>query len=183
MTRQEFIEDVNSWVDLLDFCSDQGCDCCENVYSEYDRDSYIDDNLVVMARNADSWESLKDTLSDISTGYDYYYHDDNGDWVGLDDDGDDFEDYKDDVLEWADNHDVFEDEEEDEEEDFNDFFCEDEEDDDYIAPEEPISIGELLGACNSQLTNINKASKEEAAEEAAEFELFVAGCVTIKKGE
>ena len=41
------------------------------------------------------------------------------------------------------------------------------EDDDFVAPEEPMSIGELLGACNSQLTNINNASREAEAEETA----------------
>lgn len=178
MTRQEFIDDVTSWSELIEFCGDNGCYCCEDVYDEYDRDSYINENLVDMARNADNWESLKETLEDITTGYDYYRRDDGGEWYGLDDS--DFDDYKDDVLEWADDHDVFEDEEE---EDPDDYFCEDDEDDDFVAPEEPMSIGELLGACSSQLTNINNASREAEAEEAAKFELFVAGRVTITKGE
>ena len=110
MTRQQFIDEVNEWQELINFCNDEGCSCCNDVYSEEDRDDYINERLVDMARNADSWSELLDTLSDITTGYDYYRRDDYGEWCGLDDY--EFDDYKDDVLEWADDQDIWEDDEE-----------------------------------------------------------------------
>lgn len=101
--------------------------------------------------------------------------DDYGEWSGL---GDyEFNEYKDDVLEWADDQDIWEDDEEEPlPEDDED------EDDDFVA-DEPISIGELMGVCNSQLQQIgtDKQAKEAADDEA--FEVFVAGCVTIVEGE
>ena len=175
MTRQQFIDEVNDWWELIDFCNDEGCSYCDDVYSEESRDDYINEQLVDMARNADSWSELLDTLNDITTGYDYYRRDDYGEWSGL---GDyEFNEYKDDVLEWADDQEIWEDDEEEPlPEDDED------EDDDFVA-DEPISIGELMGVCNSQLQQIgtDKQAKEAADDET--FEVFVAGCVTIVEGE
>lgn len=72
MTRQEFIDDVTSWSELIDFCYDQDCDICEDIYSEEAKDDHFNNDLVEMARNANDWEELLETLNDIPTGYDYY---------------------------------------------------------------------------------------------------------------
>lgn len=174
MTRQQFINEVNYWWELIDFCNDNGCSYCDDVYSEESRDDYINEELVDLARNADSWSSLLDTLNDITIGYDYYRRTDYNDWEGLSDY--EFSDYKDDVLQWADDEGIWDD---DEEEPLPD---DDEEDDDFVA-DEPISIGELMGVCSSQLQQIgtDKQAKEAADDEA--FEVFVAGCVTIEEDE
>lgn len=176
MTRQQFIDEVNDWWELIDFCNDEGCSYCEDVYSEESRDDYINEELVDMARNADSWASLRDNLNDIDTDYDYYRCTDYGDWEGL---GDyEFRDYKEDVLEWADEQDIWEDDEEEP-------LPEDVEDDngtDFVA-DEPISIGELMGVCSSQLQQIGTDKKAETAADDEAFEVFVAGCVTIVEGE
>lgn len=173
MTRQQFIDEVNDWWELIDFCNDEGCSYCDDVYSEESRDDYINEELVDMARDADSWSSLLDTLNDITTGYDYYRRTDYGDWEGL---GDyEFSDYKDDVLEWGDNNDIWE---EDEEEPLP----EDDADDVEFEPE-PISLGELMGACSSQLHQIGQDAQNKVAADDEAFEVFVAGCVTISKGE
>lgn len=175
MTRQQFIEEVADWYELIDFCNDEGCGYCDDVYSEESQDDYINEQLVDMARNADSWSELLDALNDIITGYDYYRRDDYGEWYGLDDY--EFNEYKDDVLGWGDDNDIWE--EEEEEEPLPD---EDDEDDDFVV-DEPMSIGELMGVCSSQLQQIgtDKQAKEAADDEA--FEVFVAGCVTIVEGE
>lgn len=175
MTRQQFIDEVNDWWELIDFCNEYECSYCEDVYSEESRDDYINEDLVDMARNADSWSSLLDILNDITTGYDYYRRTDYDDWEGL---GDyEFNDYKNDVLEWADNNEIWEDDEEEAlpEVDYDD--------DDFVVADEPMSIGELIGVCSSQLQQIgtDKKAKEAADDEA--FEVFVAGCVTIVEGE
>lgn len=174
MTRQDFINDVNDFDELISFCNDYECDLCEDVYDESARDEYIDDNLRDMASNADGWQSLLDTLRYIPTGYDYYRRDDYDDWEGL---GDyEFEQYKQDVLEWADDNDIWE---EDEEE----ALPEDDDDDEEFVADEPMSIGELMGVCSSQLQQIGTDKKAETAADDEAFEVFVAGCVTIVEGE
>lgn len=176
MTRQQFIDEVNDFGELIDFCYNEGCSYCNDVYSEESRDNCINEELVDMARNADNWSSLLDTLSDIATEYDYYRRTDYGRWEGL---GDyEFDDYKDDVLEWADDRDIWEDDEEEP-------LPEDNEDDDDndIAVDEPISIGDLMGVCNSQLQQIGADKKTEAEADDEAFEVFVSSCVTIAEGE
>lgn len=174
MTRQDFIDNVNDFDELIDFCNDYECDLCEDVYSETARDEYIDDNLRDMAYNAEGWQDLLDTLNAIVTGYDWYRRDDYDDWEGL---GDyEFEQYKQDVLEWADDNDIWE---EDEEE----ALPEDDDDDEEFVADEPMSIGELMGVCSSQLQQIGTDKKAETAADDEAFEVFVAGCVTIVEGE
>lgn len=175
MTRQEFIDDVVGWPDLISFCCDYGYDYIDDIYSEDARDDYINEHLVEMARNADDWSSLYDELSEIPTGYDYYRLTDYGEWEGLGNHGD-FDDFKNDVLEWADDEDIWE---EDEEEPIDD----DDDDDDFVVEDEPISIGELIGACSSQLQQIGDNKRTEEAAEDEAFEDFVSGCVTIAEGE
>lgn len=109
MTRQEFIDDVTSWSELLDFCYEYSCPECDDIVSEDAYDDEINERLYERARD-DNWWEVKDWLNDLPTGNDYYdrYND-----CGVDDD---FECYKDDVLHWADNYgDVWEDEEDEEE--------------------------------------------------------------------
>ena len=178
MTRQEYIENIVDFDDLIGFSDDCGCYLCECIYCESARDEYIDDCLRDMADNADSWQDLFNTLSEIPTGYDWYRLDDyDGRWEGLDDA--DFEEFKHDVLDWGDENGVWDDEEPDEEEPL----VADNDDDDFVVADEPISIGELMGVCSSQLQQIgtDKQAKEAADDEA--FEVFVAGCVTIVEGE
>lgn len=31
MTRNDFLNDVTEWWELLDFCSDEGCNICEDI--------------------------------------------------------------------------------------------------------------------------------------------------------
>lgn len=175
MTRQQFIDEVNDWRELIDFCNDEECSYCEDVYSEESRNDYINEGLVDMARYAGSWDSLLDILSDITTGYDYYRRTDYDDWVGLDDY--EFRGYKDDVLAWADDQDIWEDgEEEPLPED-----VEDDNDTDFVA-NEPISIGELMDVCSSQFQQIGTDKKAETAVDDEAFESFVSG-LAIMKGE
>lgn len=115
MTREDFIENIQSWEDLISFCSDYGCDYCKDVYDDDQRDDYINEDLVDMARNSDDWRDLRNMLNDIPTGYDYYIKDDYDEFREAD--NDDFEDYKSSVLEWGDDGDVWD---EDEEEDYYD---------------------------------------------------------------
>ena len=89
------------------------------------------------------------------------------DYDGMDEN--DFDSYKEDVLEWGDNSGVWEDEP-DEEDDFDTdtmFNEEDSEPDEPPVEEEDFSIGELMGFCGVVLLDIRR---EEAAERAREDE-------------
>lgn len=114
MTRQQFLDDVCDWSDLIAFCYEMGCDYCEDVYDSEQRDEFIEDNLVDMANHC-SWRSLLNILQEMEddSGYSYYHMDYNNDFVHLDDS--DFESYKNDVCDWMDNNNYWDDDEEEEE--------------------------------------------------------------------
>lgn len=177
MTRQEFIDDVTTWSDLLGFCDDYDCSVCEDVYTEENKDDRLNDNLVGMARNANNWEELLVTLSDIPTGYDYYIRNGYDEFRQADDD--DFDAYKDDVLEWMDDRAYW------------DEYDEEEEPEEYLDPEdevpvekENVSFAELFTACSSQVqklesNKIEDAAVAERAEATAFDELCVSAGVTV----
>lgn len=162
MTRQEFIDEVNSFGDLIDFCNDNDCYECENVYYQDSFDDYINDCLSDWARN-DGWRDLRDRLNDIPTGYDWY---DIENLCGLDDD--DFDDYKDDVLSWADDHDVWDEPDDDDEvvdDDFEIGEAIEDDDDDYEEPEDGCSFEELFAASSSTIQRVStdESDDDEAA--------------------
>lgn len=177
MTRQEFIDDVTSWSELIDFCYDQDCDICEDIYSEEAKDDHFNNDLVEMARNANDWEELLETLNDIPTGYDYYICNEYDEFRGADED--DFDSYKDDVLEWMDDGEYW------------DEYDEEEEPEEYIDPEdevpvekEDVSFAELFTTCSSQVQKLESDKIENAAaaeqEEATAFdELCVSVGITV----
>lgn len=174
MTRAEFIEDINSFYDLIDFCRDYECSYCDDIYDEDARDEAINEELMDWARDND-WQQLYILLDNIPTGYEYYHYTD-GEWYGLDDG--DIDDWKDDVLEWGDDNEIWEDDEEEPpEDDFQD------EDDGLEVEPEPISIGELFGVCNSQLHRIGDDEVQSAKAEDEAFTMFVTGHVTITEVE
>lgn len=162
MTRQEFIDNVNNFGDLIDFCSDEGCDYCESIYYEDSFDDLVNDCVSGWARDT-GWRDLRDRLNDIPTGYDWY--DTSDEWRGLD--GDDFDDYKDDVLSWGDDNEIWDEPEEEDVEDFEigDAFEDDEEDDDYEEPEDGCSFEELFAASSSTIQKV--ATDESDDDEAA----------------
>lgn len=111
MTRQEWIDSIEDFSDLISFCIDSGYqeDKADHIISDYDLDRYVEDDL----RNCDyGWQSIRDYLANIPQGYDWYLCDGYFDYTGLT--SDDFEDWKSDVLSELDDDDYFdEDEEED----------------------------------------------------------------------
>lgn len=170
MTRQEFLDDVCSFDELRDFCYDNDCTICDDIYDDDSKDDYINEHLSDMADDADSWQSLYRTLEDIPTGYDYYRLDDYGDFNGLDDD--DFEDYKNDVLEWMDDGEYWEEDEDPEEEEY---FPPEEERNEEENDEEPYEddiqpVDELFSLCSEQLRVID--AKREAEEQRSEEEFL-----------
>lgn len=164
MTRAEFYENVTTWWDLKNFCSDEQCDICDDIYDEEGRDDYINDCLMDWARN-DSWTELLSKLEDIPTGYDYYRYDDYGDWVGLDDG--DFDEIRDEVAEWMDDNGYWDDDEE--EADDEDEEPIDDEEEEPPVEDEDCSLGELFAASATRVQSIAEEELAKAREEELAF--------------
>lgn len=173
MTRQEFLDDVYDFSGLMDFCYDNDCGICDDVYDDETKDAYINEHLSGMVDGADGWQSLYRALDDIPTGYDYYRLDDYGGFNGLGDD--DFEDYKSDVLEWMDDNEYWDEDEDDEEEYFppEEEYSE-EEDDEESCEEDMQPVDELFSLCSEQLRVIDAKEKAEEQRSNEEFLAFTA---------
>ena len=164
MTRAEFFENVTSWWDLKDFCSDEQCDICDDIYDEGARDDYINECLIDWARN-DSWTELLSRLEDIPTGYDYYRYDDYGEWEGLVDG--DFDEIRDEVAEWMDDNGYWDDDEE--EADDEDEEPIDDEEEEPPVEDEDCSLGELFAASATRVQSIAEEELAKAREEELAF--------------
>lgn len=166
MTRQEFIDDVTMWLELIYWCSgqDRYCDVCENVFDEADYNERIDEEIDDWD---DGWENLREFLADLPTGYEYYIFDDyDGTYRGADDD--DFERLKEEALEWGDDHDVWDNAENEEEGD-----------DPEPEPEPektPVAAFDMDGIMNDThmllLTYRRRSAEEKAAMERATAEMI-----------
>lgn len=182
MTRQEFLDNVENFSDLIVFCCDEGCDICDDVVDSDYWDEWIDDNLVDWARN-DSWRDLMSRLNELDedSGYTFYIYDDYYcEYKGVDDDGDDFDRYKSEVLDWADEHGCWEEDEEEEEEEepapyrpygFSDTSEEEEEDEDPT-PDEDCSFDDLIAVAVGCVASFNEETIRKAQEEDRVFMEF-----------
>ena len=45
MTRNDFLNDVTEWWELLDFCSDEGCNICEDIIDSDQLDEYVEEDI------------------------------------------------------------------------------------------------------------------------------------------
>lgn len=108
MTRAEYDEQITTWEELTDFCSDNGLDPCDDIYY-YEQ---IDD-LIYETLRADGIKYVYYLLRDIDDFDEEYFLYSNGELVNLNDD--DFEEYKSDA---ADEFGDFDEEEYEEEYDY-----------------------------------------------------------------
>lgn len=173
MTRAEFMDNINSWDELKEFCSDWECDYCDDIYDEYDRDNEIGEDIGEYCSEY-SWYELRDQLNNIPSGYDYYRRNSAFDWDGADEEM--FENYKMDVRDWADNNDAWDDENENEDEDDvfeteDDFF--EEESTETPVEDEDFSVGDLIGMCSVAFVTIQKDNMRKIQEDKNAFEKFV----------
>ena len=178
MTRQEFIDRVTNWWELIEFCNDEGCDVCEDVVDDDYKDEYVNDHLEEWARD-NTWRDLLDILSEIPDDYSYYRMDANGDFEGLSN-FDDFAAYKEDVLDWMDDRGGWDDEEEEElvDDDDNPFddvspFEDEEDEDEEDLSDEPLEILELVSASHMSLEVAAEAESIAEAKAEQEFIDFI----------
>lgn len=74
MTREEFIENIDYFYELRDFCNDEDIDILDDYFDGDDLDDAIYSDMNEYAAEY-SWQDLRDALSNISTGYDFYRRD------------------------------------------------------------------------------------------------------------
>lgn len=114
MTLREFDEDITLFYELKDFCEREGCSYLDEYFD--DLDAEVNSELYEWIRYNDcDWEDVRDSLSNITTGYDFYRRDGSFDYMGCDDE--DFDTLKSDVREWAIENGRFDDDEDDDEDD------------------------------------------------------------------
>ena len=155
MTREEFLHNVTDFYALKEFCYDECCDACDDIVDDDSRDQQISEQVADDFRYH-NWRDVQSFLYNLDDSHsDYWFYNDWGEWVRLDDD--DFERYKNEVLEWADEHGVFEEEhgaapadsaeppEESEPERFAD---------------EDISVGDLFSSSGGVLEKARAAARE-----------------------
>lgn len=164
MTRNYFLDYVADWDELIELCRDYDCGICEDIIDDDTLDEYVDSDI--SGCDCD-WRSLRDYLSGIPTGYDYYRCDGLFDYVGLDDG--DFEDYKSRVLDWMDEDELWDAEEGEEEEDEEDFdpdynFSSPSDPEESPVEEEDFSVSVLMSMCGSELITIRQAAERQKKE-------------------
>lgn len=168
MTRSEFLDNITEWYELKDFCNDFDCDVCEDIYDDDDYDDCVDEDIRDAIADY-SWRDIRDFLGNLPSGYDYYRRNSALDYDGLGDD--DFEDYKEDVLEWGDDYGVWEDEEEEEYAEDDDFLDSQEEEpnEEESVEEEDFSVGDLIGMCGVVFVAIQNDEAEKQKEDDEAF--------------
>lgn len=168
MTRSEFLDNITEWYELKDFCNDFDCDVCEDIYDDDDYDDCVDEDIRDAIADY-SWRDIRDFLGNLPSGYDYYRRNSALNYDGLGDD--DFEDYKEDVLEWGDDYGVWEDEEEEEYAEDDDFLDsqEEEPDEEESVEEEDFSVGDLIGMCGVVFVAIQNDEAEKQKEDDEAF--------------
>ena len=87
MTRQEFLDSIESFSDLINFCNENdGYQAyTQNIYDNEDYDMEICRRISEYS-NENRWEEIRDWLDNLPYGCDYYeYDDDWSEWKGLED--------------------------------------------------------------------------------------------------
>ena len=115
MTREEFIENVNDFYDLLEVCRDNDLYACADIIEKDELfDSCNIDNEIIEAVRSYSWHSIRDMLDGLDDYGNYYIVNGILDYECVDRD---FEDYKNDVLDEMDRNNLWEEEDDEEETD------------------------------------------------------------------
>lgn len=173
MYRQDFIDNITTWEQLIDFCQDEDCEICDDIYSENERDDKIEENLIDIA-SCKYWDELRDWLNNIPVGYEYYFQDDCDDWQEADIYI--FEDRKEEVIRWMDNGGYWDDDSDEDKETGSI-----EEDEDLSPVESDVSFGDLFLSCDNELKSIQGAQQKEAEVNNEMFSSLIMSSTITKK--
>ena len=161
MRRQEYIEEVTTWNELLNVADEsRHYEYAENIYDDDGRDDYINEMLYDWARN-DSWRELYERLSYFTEDSSEWWRlDDYGDWIALCDGDEEFEEAKNDLLRDLDEDEWWDDEEDGESTtEESDLFDEEEE---ILVESDEVSIDEMFEDCSDAFKSIVKKAAEES---------------------
>ena len=110
MTRSEFLENITTFWELIEFCEDQECSICEDVLDGDRLDEEVDEDIENVAADW-GWREIRDRLDDIpehaETGY--FAREGTLDYTALT--YQDFLSFKDDVCEWMTDNEYWDEEE------------------------------------------------------------------------
>lgn len=145
MTRTEFIEDVNSFYELIEFCQDERIDYCDDLITS----DYANQIILERLREFDNWEDAWRYLDEIPQECEYYREDGYGSLESADDM---FEDYKQDVIDHMDTHELWDGQWDEEYEEYEEYEDTEDEDEDFPVSEDvadeditDLAIEEVLG--------------------------------------
>lgn len=150
MTREEFLDAVDSYYELINMDNEYSMGVCDDLVLGEGLDEAIAEDF----RYTDyGWVDIRSWLNDIEEGYECYKRVGSFEYEYLTDG--DFEDYKSEMLRcMIDNGYIDDDEDETEEEEDEEVYYvladgEDIESDEPEPPEEDIAVAELFSICNS----------------------------------
>ena len=161
MTREEF-EGIENLSELLDFCRNYDCDIYEEIFDDDGYHDCIDEEINDMVQH-DSWEQIRDYLDELPYGYDYYRQTEFDGWEGIDEYSD-FDNIKDEVRNWAEEEEIFDEEDEQEDGQENDEPCSEvaECEEEEFEPDEPFTLSELVTVCKSSVQKIEDKYEKES---------------------
>lgn len=176
MTREEFIEIVDCFCELINMDQEYGIGVCDELVLGEDLDEAISNDF----RYTDyGWVDIRSWLNDIEEGYECYKRTGSFEYEYLTDS--DFEDYKDELLRsMIDDGYIDDDEDEDDEEEAY-YVLNDGEDDDYAeqeAPEEDIPVSDLFTICNSNFRILKNDEDDECSNSGSEWIDGLLKCVS-----
>ena len=161
MTREEF-EGIENLSELLDFCRNYDCDIYDEIFDDDGYHDCIDEEINNMVQH-DSWEQIRDYLDELPYGYDYYRQTEFDGWEGIDEYSD-FDNIKNEVRDWAEEEEIFDEEDEQEDGQENDEPCSEvaECEEEEPEPDEPFTLSELVTVCKSSVQKIEDKYEKES---------------------
>lgn len=176
MTREEFVDVVNCFCDLINTDQEYGIGVCDELVLAEDLDEAIAEDF----RYTDyGWVDIRNWLNDIEEGYECYKRTGSFEYEYLTDA--DFDEYKAELLRSMIDDGYIDDDEDgiEEHEDEDVYYVLSDGDDaesvELEPPEEDIAVAELFSICNSNFRVLKSEDerKREADEEEAEPEPFL----------
>lgn len=75
MTKNEFLQDITEWSELLDFCKETNCPLCDDIIPEENLNPHVIKEIKIATENM-TWQNLKEQLNEIDDLCDFYLHKD-----------------------------------------------------------------------------------------------------------
>lgn len=104
MTKNDFLQDITDWSELLDFCKETTCPLCDDIIPEVNLNPYVINEIKKATENI-TWQNLKEHLNEIDDLCDFYLHKDGFAFLEADDLL--FQERKKSVSHWVETNNLF----------------------------------------------------------------------------